>query len=469
MSKTILISPVTHVHGTFDVTVTLDNHRVIEAKVSGTYFRGFEKMVEGRDPRDLGYFTSRICGICSTAHNLAGTWAVENMAGIQVPLNAILLRNIMLGADILQNHIRHFFTLSLWDWAKPPTGVTMFTTSNRDHRLPMKLNDEYIDLYGQSKAISRKAHELTATFGAKAPHVHGVVVGGVSVRPEADKIRRSLGLLAEIRDFVQTKMIPAAQSLGRYYPEYYQLGLGAPDMMNFGLFPDPLNGGLAFPEGIIMQDHPDQVQPLDMSLITEAVTHSWYREQPALQPTQEETDPDRQKMVGYSWVKAPRYRGRPMEVGPLPRLMIKGSYRQGRGTLHRIQARAQEAGEVADYLQQALARLEPEGPTFTQYELPRQGEGHSRVGVMRGTLAYWLRVEAGKIEKLQIITPSAWTLSPHDDSGQPGPLEMALIGTEVADEENPVELGRIIRSYDPCISCACHVVSAKGQASFQVV
>ncbi|MGE5653815.1 MAG: nickel-dependent hydrogenase large subunit [Bacillota bacterium] len=469
MSKTILLSPVTHVHGTFDVTVTIENHRVSDARASGTYFRGFEEMVHGRDPRDLGYFTSRICGICSTAHNLVGTWAVENMVGIQVPLNAVLLRNIMLGADILQNHIRHFYTLGLWDWVKPPPGTTMFETSNRDYRLPTSLNEDYVTFYNQSKDLARKAHELTATFGAKAPHIHGIVVGGVSVHPEIDKIRRALGLLKEIKDFIRTKMVPVAQSFGLYYPEYYLIGLGAPDMMTFGLFPDPLDGRLAFPEGVVFQEQPDQVQPIDVKRITEAVTHSWYQDQPTTYPILEETEPYRQKESAYSWVKAPRYQGRAMEVGPLPRLIIKGSYRQGRGTLHRIQARMQEAAEVADYMEQALGRLEPCGPIYTQYEPPRYGESHARTGAMRGTLAYWLRVDSGKIEKLQIITPSAWATSPRDERDQPGAMELALIGTPIEDEENPVEVGRIIRSYDPCISCACHVLTAKGQSSFQVV
>lgn len=345
----------------------------------------------------------------------------------------------------------------------------MFTTGYHDYRLPAKLNAEYVSLYNMSKDIARKAHELTATFGGKAPHIHGIVVGGVSVPPDADKIRRSLGLLSEIGAFIRTKMIPVAKSFGEYYPEYYELGKGPPDLMTFGLFPDPLSGRLEFPEGIILQEQANQVQPINTRLITEAVTHSWYEEQPVSTPLEGETEPARKKETGYSWVKAPRYQGRPMEVGPLARLTVKGSYRAGRGTLHRIQARVQEASEVTSYIEQALGRLEPDGPIYLQHELPRHGEGQSRTGAMRGGLGYWLRVDGGKVDKLQIVTPSAWTVSPRDDQGYPGPMEMALAGTLVEDEENPVEVTRIIRSYDPCISCACHMVTARGKTSFQVV
>ena len=102
--------------------------------------------------------------------------------------------------------------------------------------------------------------------------------------------------------------------------------------------------------------------------------------------------------------------------------------------------------------------MEPEEPIFTPFKVPQEAEGYGLSGAMRGPLGHWLRIEKGRISHYQIITPTAWNFSPRDDYGKKGPVEEALIGTPIADENQPIEIGRVIRAFDVCSSCSAHVI-----------
>jgi len=127
--------------------------------------------------------------------------------------------------------------------------------------------------------------------------------------------------------------------------------------------------------------------------------------------------------------------------------------------MDRIRARALEAKLIGDLMLDWLERLEPDKPIFTPFAVPEKAEGTGLTGAMRGPLGHWLRIEKGRIAHYQIITPTAWNFSPRDNSGQKGPVEEALIGTPVEDENQPVEIGRVIRAFDVCSSCSAHVIS----------
>lgn len=163
------------------------------------------------------------------------------------------------------------------------------------------------------------------------------------------------------------------------------------------------------------------------------------------------------KKDAYSWVKAPRYDGLPFEVGPLARLTLSGLYNNGISAMDRTIARALEAKKIAEIMKVLLEQIVPGVDVQSKYELPEVAAGRGLVDTTRGALGHWLKIADKKISFYQIITPSTWDFSTRDDNGYRGTAEEALIGTPIQDSEKPAEIGRILRSFDPCMSCATHV------------
>lgn len=455
--KKILVGPLTRANNSCSVEVTVEDKKVLDARCSGIFFRGFELIMRDRDPRDASYLTGRICGICSAAHSIAASLALEDAAGVTPPRNGSILRNLILGADFLQNHIRHFYLYSLPDYVEGPKLGPFFLGHSIDKRLPKKSNDAMVQNYYQAVETSRLAHELVALLGGKAPHSHGLLAGGSTVPPSADIIMDFVYKLKKINSFIKNTLVPDVFALADAYPDYYEIGRSSPNLLEFGLFPRSGDDhGRHFPEGAVIGGQP---QRFDISAIKEHLSNSWYTgmSEP-VHPSHGQTNPDPDKKGAYSWVKAPRYGGKPMEGGPLARLWIRGDYRKGVSTMDRIVARALEAEKIGELMKGWVEELQPGKPVFAPFEVPREAEGSGLTGAMRGPLGHWLRIKKGRIDHYQIITPTAWNFSPRDDAGKPGPVEEALIGTPIEDESQPVEIGRVVRAFDVCSSCSAHVI-----------
>jgi hydrogenase large subunit len=439
------------------VEVTIENRRVVDARCSGIFFRGFEAILRGRDPRDAGYLTERICGICSSAHGIAAAFALEDAAGVRSPRNGNVLRNLILGADFLQSHIRHICLLALPDYVRGPKIGPFVPGYTKDYRLPEKTNEAMVQHYFEAVGASRLAHDLVTLLGGKAPHTHGLLAGGSTVPPSADVLMEFRFKLKRVNGFIRDKMIPDVFTLADAYQDYYEIGSRSPNLLAYGLFPrDENDDERYFQGGAWIGGEP---QELDPSLIEEHVTSSWYTQdrEPA-HPSQGQTELCRDKEGAYSWIKAPRYGGESMEGGPLARLWIRGDYRRGISTMDRLVARALDAQKIGELMEAWLEELRPGEPVYTPFEVPREAEGVGLTGAMRGPLGHWLRIEGGRIAHYQIITPTAWNLAPRDKAGKLGPVEEALIGTPIEDEKEPIEIGRVVRAFDVCSSCASHVI-----------
>lgn len=470
MSVTKKISPLTRINGFWNVEITVDHGQIIDAKSSGLFFRGMELILNGRDPRDAAYLTQRICGICSSAHAMAASFALEDALDIEVPENAIRLRNLTFGADLLQNHIRHFYLLGLADWVSGPDIPPFVPSYKGDFRLPKKINDIIFDHYREHFEYARKCHEMVTIFGGKVPHQHGIVAGGHTVRPTMDKVYKFQSILDEVTEFIRTRLLPDMEQIARYYEDYYQIGVGVSDLMSFGNFriPERKEKEWIIPFGVRRKS--GEIEKVDLQKIFEDVTYAWYKEDEPQSPETGKTNPDFGKGDAYSWAKAPRYKGNPVEVGPLAHLWMKGDYRKGISTIDRLMARYLEAEMVAKLMQQWLKELNPDLPTFQPYDIPSEERfGMGLFGAMRGALGHWIRIKNKRITHYQIITPSAWNCSPMDNKKIKGPIEQALIGTPVADADQPVEVGRIARSFDPCLACAVHLIKANGEVRKFVV
>lgn len=461
MSKNVTISPMTRVNGFWKVQVKIDKGQVVDAWSSGTAFRGFENILLGRDPRDAPYLTERICGICSTAHAEASCLALENALKIEIPDNAVLVRNLSFGADLLQNHLRHLYLLAFVDYFHGPSRPPFEPRFEWSSRFSNAETENLTNHYFEAITESHRAHEMVIVLGGKIPHQHGIIPGGVSVFPDASKIQQYLSLLADVEKFINEKLAKDIEMLARKYPEYEELGRGYGNVLfvgNFVKIEDRRHREL--PGGVIIDGNKELFDP---EKIVEHVKHSWFENKDGpLNPTKGKTGANLDKEGGYSFVKAPRYMGNPMEVGPLAYALVNGKLDKV-SVMDRLRARVIELQEVMGLMKKWINKLDPTKPIFSTYEIPKgHYKGIGLTGAMRGALAHYVEIDDKKIRRYQVVTPSAWNCSPRDDNDKRGPIEEALIGTPIEDEDNPVEVGRVVRSFDPCLACATHIIKADG-------
>jgi hydrogenase large subunit len=508
----IVVDPVTRLEGHYKVEVVTDNGVVKEAHSSGMMFRGLEIILRGRDPRDAQMYTQRICGVCPTSHSMAATLNLDSAFGLadKIPDNGRIIRNLILGAAHVSDHILHFYHLAALDYvdvtkilkydgndpalnsvkefAKRGELAPFVPRYEGDYRLSDKVNIGALAHYVQALEMRRKGQEMLVIFGGKMPHNMAIIPGGVTATVTVDKIASFLWMLNELRDFVDNVYIPDVLAVAEAYADYFEIGAGCGNLLSYGSFdlegsnPDYTKRKRLMKQGTVSTDL--KLGALDMNKIMEYVKHSWYADSSTgKHPSKGMTEPQLGKKGAYSWVKAPRYDAKVYEVGPLAR--IAATYASGEPTvtklvdsvlskfkaspkalfsvLGRHAARALYTKFLADSMPEWLLQLKPGEPAYIDYTIPDEAFGMGLVDGARGALGHWIEVKDKKIANYQCVVPSTWNMSPKDDNGQPGPVEQALIGTKIKDENNPFEIGRIIRSFDPCLACAIHVITPKGK------
>lgn len=461
MAETVIINPVTRISGFMEIQLQIENHIVKDAKCSGLLFRGFEKMLRGRPPLDAIYFTERICGICSTAHSMASSLALEDALGIIPEINDRYIRDFMHGCEYLQNHIRHFYQYTLPDFIRGADISPSKYEFHDDFRLPKKLDNIISKHYFESLEYSRMAHEMLATLGGKAPHNHGIFAGGVTVNMEADKFIKVKSILDKIINFNESIMINDAYIIAEYYPEYYFMGEGYGNLLSYGVF-DYEDKAIRYIGPRVLYNGISE-KP-DLNRITEGVNNAWYQAETIdKHPPNPPAEEDFLKQDAYTWVKCPRYNSLPMEVGPLARMFMSGNYRRGISAMDRTIARVLEISKIGHIMRALLERIELRKSSQKIYDMPDEAKGAGLIDTTRGSLGHWIEIKDKIISNYDIITPTAWNLSPQDARGLMGPVEAALIGTRVEDIRNPIEIGRIARTFDPCVSCATHIISDEAE------
>ncbi len=457
-------------------------------------------------------YTQRICGVCPTSHSMAATLNLDSAFGLadKIPDNGRIIRNLILGAAHVSDHILHFYHLAALDYvdvtkvlkydgndpalnsvkefAKRGELAPFVPRYEGDYRLSDKVNIGALAHYVQALEMRRKGQEMLVIFGGKMPHNMAIIPGGVTATVTVDKIASFLWMLNELRDFVDNVYIPDVLAVAEAYADYFEIGAGCGNLLSYGSFdlegnnPDYTKRKRLMKQGTVSTDL--KLGALDMNKIMEYVKHSWYADSSTgKHPSKGMTEPQLGKKGAYSWVKAPRYDGKVYEVGPLAR--IAATYASGEPTvtklvdsvlskfkaspkalfsvLGRHAARALYTKFLADSMPEWLLQLKPGEPAYIDYTIPDEAFGMGLVDGARGALGHWIEVKDKKIANYQCVVPSTWNMSPKDDNGQPGPVEQALIGTKIKDENNPFEIGRIIRSFDPCLACAIHVITPKGK------
>lgn len=447
----ITIDPVSRISGLLEIDAEIENNKIIEAKSSGMQFRGFEEILKGRFPLDAIYLVSRVCGICSVHHSIVSSMALENALGITPDTNGDLIRNLANGFEFLQNHIRHTYQLVFPDYVYLGEINPLYKhidSESADYRIPKNINDMLANHYLESLSYSRKTHKAVAILGGKAPHAHGIFVGGTTTNMDIQKYQEVKVILYEVKKFIEEKLIPDIYIISNYYPDYFKKGKGYDNLMDYGLYyKDIFPVKYTYP-GVIINRKKEEI---DISKISEDVKYTWVDNLGQI---------NENKSEAYSWINAARYKEYPMEVGPLARMIIGGYYKYSISVMDRIIARGLECKKICECLEGIIDKVRLQPAYQKSWEIPDKASGFAVLGATRGSLGHWLEIENKVIKNYTIITPSTWNLSPKDSKGVRGPVEQALTNTYIDNiKKAPTIIGRIVRSFDPCSNCASHITS----------
>jgi hydrogenase large subunit len=468
----VAVDPVTRIEGHLKVEVEVADGKVVDAHCSGGMFRGFENILVGRDPRDASQLVQRICGVCPTSHATASVLALDEAFGVKPTANGRIARNLIFGANYLQSHILHFYHLAALDYVKGPD-VAPFVPryKNSDHRLPADINAVGVNQYLKALEVRRVCHEMVAMFGGRMPHVQGLVVGGTTEIPSADKIVGYAWRFKNVKTFIENEYLPTVYLVGSVYKDLLGTGQGWKNCISFGVFPMDDQGTLLHKRGVYIEG---KDYPVDPAKISEYVKYSWFDDSTTgLNFREGKTVPAPDKAGAYSFVKAPRYDGKPVEAGPMARMWITNPELSEIGKkqlkdlygvnaknfrdlgdaafsiIGRHVARAEEALIVANAVEKWLGEVKPGAETYVQAEVPASGEGVGMTEAPRGSLLHYVDIKDYVIANYQVVSATLWNANPMDDMGQRGPIEQSLIGVPVPDPVNPVNVGRLIRAYDP--------------------
>lgn len=392
MAKRIVVDPITRIEGHLRIDCEVDKGKVTNAWSSGQMWRGIELILKGRDPRDAWIFTQRICGVCTTVHAITSVRAVENALQLEVPLNAQYIRNMVIAAHSIFDHIVHFYHLSALDWVDivsalkadakataklgqslsgwPGNGVQevkavqdklkgfvstgqlgVFASGYWGHPA-MKLSPEVNLLaathYFQALDYQRRINKVVAILGSKTPHIQNLAVGGVAnpINPDSqstltvERLYYIKTLIDEIGDFINNVYMIDVAAIGAFYADWTGYGAGVTNYLSVPDLPLDTRGTVFdLPGGYIADGDVKTYKsvktfddPMFKQGVKEGIKHSWYKGDWDLHPWDEDTVPhhtDFQDDGKYSWVKSPTFNGKPAQVGPLANVLAM--YAAGHG------------------------------------------------------------------------------------------------------------------------------------------
>ena len=272
---------------------------------------------------------------------------------------------------------------------------------------------------------------------------------------QIENIKYSINVISS---FVEEKLIPDVYRISEVYNDYFKIGKGHGNLMCYELYNDYSPPIKYCAPGVIING---VKETFDINNITESVAKTWANgtSETIIPGLDEPAKPNAYKENAYSWINAPRYNGHAMEVGALARMTLNGGYSGGISTMDRIAAKSLEAKRICETIKVLIEMLKLGKAYQKEWEMPEKAKGIGLIEAERGALGHWLSIDKKLVSNYTLIPPSAWNLSPEDSKGIKGTAEQALIGTQINDIKYPVEIGRIVRSFDPCLNCAAHIVS----------
>lgn len=496
------------VEGDLELDLAVADGKVVDAWCIGTLYRGFEQILIGRAPMDALAITPRVCGICGTAHLMTAVHALEKAFAIAVPPNATRVRNLCLMAEEVQSDCRQTFLMFCIDLCNTAYAGQPFHVEATNAFAEMQGS-----LYRQAIRNSKRLLEIVALFGGQWPHSSYMVPGGVTALPSARQVQEADSIVESYISWYEEDVLGGSleawlglETTGAFNAWISapsrrnsavalfthacraagldQVGAGIGRYLSYGCHPDPELWASPYDQRHCLRASGlfdgAEVHPLDQSLIAEDVSHSWYhdRQEEPRHPFQGETMPKYQPDGRrYTWAKVPRYGDAVVQTGPLAQLLVAGDplsrsllKQHGASAWLRQLMRFHRPASTLMAMRAMLRGLaDPAtagGPYVLPAELGSDGEGFGLVEAARGSLGHWVKIKDGRIAKYQIVTPTAWNASPRDRGERRGHWEESLIGLEVGNEEDPLLVGHVIRSHDPCLVCTVHFVESGRRLRF---
>ena len=479
MSRRIL-GPFNRVEGDLNITLDFADGKVSAARVTAPLFRGFERILLGREALDALAIVPRICGICSVSQSVAAAHALSSLYGINPPPNGQRVLNLIHAVENIADHLSHFYLFFMPDFARADYQQQPWHAATLARFQAQR---------GSAIAPMLEARALLMRFmGSLAghwPHTLCLQPGGVTkVVSAAERVRlqqwlRSFRRYLEQHTFGQPLEAIAALDSQAALEHYRQQNPDADfacflhiadslQLHTLGRSYDRFIAAAAYasaegswsPAGVW---HAGHSQPLALDAISEDSHSSWLAGDGPAAPLHNDTVPLPDKAEGYSWSKAPRLAGAAAETGALARGLLRGENllcdmvaRDGGNVLSRVVARLSEVARIVPLMEQWLAGLQLEQPF--QHPCPATPVQQQAIGLTeaaRGMLGHWVTLDAGRISRYQIIAPTTWNFSPRDSQGLPGPLEKALEGVTASDPQ-ALQVQHIVRSFDPCQVCTTH-------------
>lgn len=471
----LLVGPFNRVEGDLEIKLDIADGMVRAAYVNSPMFRGFERILLGKAPFDALTITPRICGICSISQSAAAARALADAAGGRPEPEGEKVAALLHAVENISDHITHFNLFFMPDFTRPIYADRPWHAEAVERFTAQKGSSLRAAIEARSKLL-----HIVGLLGGKWPHTLAIQPGGVTRAPSLrDKIRMTADL-REFRKYLEATLFGApvesfaslstldalegwsegdagfflrlAQSL-----DLADMGKGQGHYMSFGAY--PMSSGPLFAAGVWDQG---SFAKLDTSAISEDISHAWMLGE-NLHPSEGQTLPDENmREDAYSWCKAPRLSGKPVETGALARQIIDRhplalELANEGGVRARVAGRLLEVARTQLLLEELVQSIRPEARFMAQVDMPEYGEGVGLVEAARGSLGHWITIERGQIASYQIIAPTTWNFSPRDAAGVEGPVEAALNGAKVFEnEETPINVQHIVRSFDPCMVCTVH-------------
>lgn len=478
-----IIGPFNRVEGDLEVQLQIDNGRVSEAWVVSPLYRGFEQILQGKDPLDALVYVPRICGICSVSQSVAAAQALADIQGLRPPPNGELSANLILACENVADHLTHFYLFFMPDFAREIYQKEIWFPAAEARFKAIKGSAAKQVLQARAEFM-----HLLGLLAGKWPHSLALQPGGSSRAVEIQEKVRIIAILSAFRQFLEQvlfgdsleniialdsaaaldnwmgKAAPGSSDLRHFLHiaealELQKLGRATDQFMSYGVYPGE-NGRLFSPG--VWNGAPGE---LEQSGIREDISHSWMHQQKqAKHPFDGVTLPSIDEADAYSWCKAPRLDGRVMEVGALARQVVSAHplirdlvAQSGGNVRNRVLARLLEMALVVPAMEDWARALQAKQAFCVQGKMPDEAQGYALIEAARGSLGHWLKIKKGRILNYQIIAPTTWNFSPRDAQGVPGALEQALIDAPLREgEKDPISVQHIVRSFDPCMACTVH-------------
>lgn len=478
-----VLGPFNRVEGDLEVEVAISDGEVTQAWVNSPLYRGFEQILQGKAPEDALVYTPRICGICSVAQSVAAANALADAQGLEVAENGRLATNIILACENLADHLSHFYLFFMPDFARQP-----YAGNSWHSETVARFKAQQGAAFREMLPARAQFLHLTGILAGKWPHSLAIQPGGSTRALEPQERVRVLGILGAFREFLEGTVfggpleavadISSSGELLKWAVSHPDADLSrflriADDLqldtigkcenrfMNFGAY-ETSSQQWAFERGLWENGKRTE---LDHELIREDISHAWLQAQPdPRHPLDGITLPDEDMSDGYSWCKAPRLDGKVVEVGAFARQVVAGNplaldlvNLSGGNVRNRIIGRLLELALVVPLMEDWARQIKPREAFCNTGPIPEEAIGVGMMEAARGSLGHWFKVKNGRLLNYQIIAPTTWNFSPRDQSGTPGALEQALVGTPVGDDGNDaLVIQHIVRSFDPCMVCTVH-------------